>query len=164
MVKWKWGIVFVVNNQELNVQPHEQFSSKQIEELPPSAKLVFKVLEYSGLLTQKEIVRESYLPPRTVRYALSRLKDEGFLEERFYFKDARQSLYGIRDGMSATPTVPVEVMAIWTPPCARITGTHTIFICPKTNTFSVQFPEGIPGLNESHWSLMILPYSSPYWK
>lgn len=70
------------------------------------------MLEYSGLLTQKEIVRESYLPPRTVRYALSRLKDEGFLEERFYFKDARQSLYGIRDGISATPTVPVEVMAI----------------------------------------------------
>jgi DNA-binding MarR family transcriptional regulator len=70
------------------------------------------VLEYSGLLTQKEIVRESYLPPRTVRYALSRLKDEGFLEERFYFKDARQSLYGIRTAIPVTPTLPLEVMAI----------------------------------------------------
>ena len=70
---------------------------KQIEELPPSAKLVFKVLEYSGFLTQKEIAKESYLPPRTVRYALNRLKDEEFLQERFYFKDARQSLYGLKN-------------------------------------------------------------------
>jgi transcription initiation factor IIE alpha subunit len=70
---------------------------KVIEGLPPSAKLVFKVLEYGGLLTQKEIAEESYLPPRTIRYALGRLKDEGFLQERFYFKDARQSLYGLHN-------------------------------------------------------------------
>ncbi len=70
---------------------------KVIEGLPPSAKLVFKVLEYGGLLTQKEIAEESYLPPRTIRYALGRLKDEGFLQERFYFKDARQSLYGLQN-------------------------------------------------------------------
>nr|WP_281033906.1 winged helix-turn-helix domain-containing protein [Methanohalophilus mahii] len=52
-------------------------------------------MEYGGYLTQKEIAEESYLPPRTVRYALNRLKDERFLQERFYFKDARQSLYGL---------------------------------------------------------------------
>ncbi|MCK5484735.1 MAG: winged helix-turn-helix transcriptional regulator [Desulfobacterales bacterium] len=77
---------------------------KQIEELPPSAKLVFKVLEYSGFLTQKEIAKESYLPPRTVRYALNRLKDEEILQERFYFKDARQSLYGIKNAPSIQKT------------------------------------------------------------
>ncbi|MCM1986773.1 winged helix-turn-helix transcriptional regulator [Methanococcoides seepicolus] len=70
---------------------------KAIEGLPPSAKLVFKVLEYGGLLTQKEIAEQSYLPPRTIRYALGRLKDEDFLQERFYFKDARQSLYGLKN-------------------------------------------------------------------
>lgn len=80
--------------------------------MPPSAKLVYKVLEYSGLLTQKEIVQESYLPPRTVRYALSRLKEEGFLEERFYFKDARQSLYGIKSGMPEETAVVPEVMVV----------------------------------------------------
>ncbi|WP_340820840.1 helix-turn-helix domain-containing protein [Methanolobus sp. WCC4] len=68
-----------------------------MEGLPPSAKLVFKVLEYGGLLTQKEIAEQSYLPPRTIRYALGRLKDEDFLQERFYFKDARQSLYGLKN-------------------------------------------------------------------
>jgi len=66
----------------------------------------------SSFLTKKEIVRESYLPPRTVRYALSRLKDEGFLEERFYFKDARQSLYGIRTAIPVNSTVPLEGIAI----------------------------------------------------
>ncbi len=68
----------------------------KIERLSPSVKLVFKVLEYKGLMTQKELVAESYLPPRTVRYALSRLKKEGILEERLYYKDARQSLYGVK--------------------------------------------------------------------
>ena len=48
-------------------------------------------------MTQKDISRESYLPPRTVRYALDRLKKKDILEERFYFKDARQSLYGIKN-------------------------------------------------------------------
>ena len=42
-------------------------------------------------------MRESYLPPRTVRYALNRLKKKDLLEERFYFKDARQSLYGLKN-------------------------------------------------------------------
>ena len=63
--------------------------------MPPSAKLVYKVLESSGLLTQKDIIKKTYLPPRTVRYALNRLRDENVLVERFYFKDARQSLYGL---------------------------------------------------------------------
>jgi hypothetical protein len=53
------------------------------------------VLESSGFLTQKDIVRQSYLPARTVRYALNRLKEENVLQKRFYFQDARQSLYGL---------------------------------------------------------------------
>lgn len=68
----------------------------KIVNLSPSVKLIFKVLEYRGLMTQKELVAESYLPPRTVRYALSRLKKEGILEERLYHKDARQCLYGVK--------------------------------------------------------------------
>ncbi len=55
------------------------------------------MLESSGFLTQKDIVRQSYLPARTVRYALNRLKEEKVLQERFYFQDARQSLYGLNN-------------------------------------------------------------------
>jgi hypothetical protein len=66
-----------------------------IEYLPPSAKLIFDVLESNGPLTQKEIIRKTNLPPTTVRYALGKLKDESVIKERFYFPDARQSLYGL---------------------------------------------------------------------
>ncbi|MFQ6072237.1 MAG: MarR family transcriptional regulator [Methanosarcinales archaeon] len=67
-----------------------------MKKLPPSAKLVFKVLEYRGSLTQKEIVDESFLPIRTVRYALNRLKKEGLLEVQFSFKDARKYIYSLK--------------------------------------------------------------------
>ena len=66
---------------------------EQLSDLPPSAKLVYKVLEYDGPLTQKQIVNESMLSPRTVRYAIERLDDVGVVNERVYFADARQSLY-----------------------------------------------------------------------
>jgi len=69
---------------------------KKMENLPPSLKFVFKVLELKGMLTQKEIIEETYLPSRTVRYALNRLKKEGFIEERLYFKDGRQCLYAVK--------------------------------------------------------------------
>jgi len=64
-----------------------------IADLPPSAKLVYKVLEYDGPLTQKGIVEESMLSARTVRYALERLDEVGVIEEDVYFADARQNLY-----------------------------------------------------------------------
>jgi DNA-binding MarR family transcriptional regulator len=53
------------------------------------------LLESESLLTQKEIVTKTYLPARTVRYALNRLKEENLLLERFSFRDARQSLYSL---------------------------------------------------------------------
>ena len=49
----------------------------------------------NGQFTQKDLIRETSLPARTVRYALNRLKEEGILIERHYFIDARQSLYGL---------------------------------------------------------------------
>jgi len=66
-----------------------------LEDLPPSAKLVFKVLDYDGPLTQKQIVEESMLSARTVRYALERLENIGIVDEDIYFADARQNLYSI---------------------------------------------------------------------
>lgn len=70
---------------------------EDIEDLPPSAKLVYKVLEYNGPLTQKGIVQESMLSARTVRYALERLDEIGVIEEDVYFADARQNLYEITE-------------------------------------------------------------------
>jgi hypothetical protein len=67
----------------------------KIEHLPPSAKLVYTILKPDRQMTQKEIIQETYLPARTVRYALSRLKDEKVLIELLHLVDARQSLYGL---------------------------------------------------------------------
>ncbi len=68
-----------------------------LDDLPPSAKLVFKVLEYNGPLTQKGIVQESMLSARTVRYALERLEGIDVVDEDVYFADARQNLYKLTE-------------------------------------------------------------------
>jgi predicted transcriptional regulator len=70
---------------------------ESLDDLPPSAKLVFKVLEYNGPLTQKGIVEESMLSARTVRYALERLEGIGIVDEDVYFADARQNLYQLNE-------------------------------------------------------------------
>jgi predicted transcriptional regulator len=70
---------------------------ESLDDLPPSAKLVFKVLEYNGPLTQKGIVEESMLSARTVRYALERLEGIGVVDEDVYFADARQNLYQLNE-------------------------------------------------------------------
>jgi len=73
---------------------------ESIGDLPPSAKLVYKVLEYNGPLTQKGIVEESMLSARTVRYALERLEEVGVVDEDVYFADARQNLYEITEELA----------------------------------------------------------------
>ncbi|PSQ06985.1 ArsR family transcriptional regulator [Halobacteriales archaeon QS_6_71_20] len=64
-----------------------------VRDLPPSAKLVAKVLEYEDTLSQSELAEETLLPARTVRYALSRLEDADVVDSRFSFTDARKRLY-----------------------------------------------------------------------
>src|SRR6056297_1015406 len=67
-----------------------------VQDLPPSAKLVLKVLEYNGGLTQKQIVENSRLSQRTVRDALDRLQEADVVEKDIYIPDARQNLYRLR--------------------------------------------------------------------
>ena len=69
-----------------------------IQDVPPSAKLVYKVLEYNGGLTQKQIVEKSMLSQRTVRDALSRLREIDVVSEDVYIPDARQNLYTLKLG------------------------------------------------------------------
>ncbi len=62
-------------------------------ELPPSAKLVAKVLEGDSPLSQGQLAEESLLPDRTVRYALNRLEEVGIVGSRYSFRDARKQVY-----------------------------------------------------------------------
>ena len=65
----------------------------RLEDLPPSSKFVYTVLQYNGRLSQKEIIEETMLAPRTTRYALSQLEEEGLVQSRPALHDARQICY-----------------------------------------------------------------------
>jgi DNA-binding MarR family transcriptional regulator len=67
-----------------------------VADLPPSAKLVAKVLEYDGPLTQSQLAEETLLPARTVRYALTRLEEIEVVDSRFSFNDARKRIYTLK--------------------------------------------------------------------
>ncbi|WP_248517104.1 winged helix-turn-helix transcriptional regulator [Salinarchaeum laminariae] len=68
----------------------------RLRELPPSAKLVAKVLESDHPLSQGQLAEESLLPDRTVRYALNRLEDAEIIGSRYSFRDARKQVYYLR--------------------------------------------------------------------
>jgi predicted transcriptional regulator len=70
--------------------------------LPPSSKAVLHLLDEGGAMTHKEIVRRSKLAPRTVRYALKKLKENQLIIEKFNFRDARQIIYQNR-GLQQVP-------------------------------------------------------------
>jgi len=70
---------------------------ERLRELPPSAKLVAKVLETEAPLSQGELAEQSLLPDRTVRYALNRLEEVGLVDSRYSFRDARKQVYFLAD-------------------------------------------------------------------
>lgn len=80
--------------------------------LPPSAKLVYKTLEYEGPLTQGQLASESLLPARTVRYALSTLEEAELVTEELFLQDARKRIYSLSTEESAHTGDPAEVTAV----------------------------------------------------
>lgn len=87
------------NGQSL-IEDDEAFRER-LRELPPSAKLVAKVLEIEAPLSQGQLADESLLPDRTVRYALNRLDDAGLVDSRYSFRDARKQVYFLADERAA---------------------------------------------------------------
>jgi predicted transcriptional regulator len=61
--------------------------------LPPSSKTVLEILDNGGAMTHKDLVSQTNLAPRTVRYALKKLKERHLIIEKFNFRDARQIIY-----------------------------------------------------------------------
>lgn len=82
--------------------------ARRIGDLPPSAKLVYKVLSYNGALTQKEIVERSMLSQRTVRDALTRLREVEVVAEKVYIPDARQNLYELTAVAESDAETPAD--------------------------------------------------------
>ena len=77
-----------------------------VASLPPSAKLVYKTLQYEGAMTQTQLADASLLPQRTVRHALKKLEEADVVEESVYLMDARKSNYRLVDGEDSS-TDPV---------------------------------------------------------
>ncbi|NKE37124.1 MarR family transcriptional regulator [Natronococcus sp. JC468] len=70
-------------------------SRRTLKDLSPSSKLIYKVLEHEGELTQQEIIDETRLSPRTTRGGIKPLQDHDLIDSRTYLPDARQSIYYI---------------------------------------------------------------------
>ncbi|MDD4136334.1 MAG: helix-turn-helix domain-containing protein [Methanoregula sp.] len=69
--------------------------------LPPSSRTVLQILDTGGAMTHKDLVQKCQLAPRTVRYALKKLKERGLIIEKFNFRDARQIIYQNRAAYEA---------------------------------------------------------------
>jgi len=82
-------------SESLQQETADRGTWDDVRELPPSAKLVAKVLEYNDTMTQQQIADETLLPSRTVRYALNRLDEKNVVNSRFSFSDARKRLYSL---------------------------------------------------------------------
>ncbi len=71
--------------------------------LPPSSKTVLEILDVGGAMTHKDLVQKTHLAPRTVRYALKKLKERQLIIEKFNFRDARQIIYQNRNTQNNKP-------------------------------------------------------------
>lgn len=61
----------------------------------PSMRLVIKVLQLNGWMTPKEIIKETTLPPRTVKYAIKKLRERQIIQEKPNLDDLRSKLLRI---------------------------------------------------------------------
>jgi DNA-binding transcriptional ArsR family regulator len=44
-------------------------------------------------MSRRDLISTTFLPPRTVNYGLSRLKDLGLIEEQEHERDAREKVF-----------------------------------------------------------------------
>lgn len=62
---------------------------ERFRRLPESAQRVFHAVKDEGPLTHAGLRDRTGLPPRTIRFAVKRLREEGFVDARSSLKDCR---------------------------------------------------------------------------
>jgi DNA-binding MarR family transcriptional regulator len=85
-------------------------AESDVSSMPPSAKLVYKTLQYEGPLTQSQLAEASLLPQRTVRHALTKLEAAGAVEESVYLMDARKSNYRLAESELESEDASTDAM------------------------------------------------------
>jgi DNA-binding transcriptional ArsR family regulator len=98
---------FLVYHLDARVNRHPQGQQIRRDQmkLPPSSQTVLSLLRRGEALTHKEIARLTGLPPRTVRYALQKLREAYLIKEEWNFKDARQIRYRENTPHPADPVI-----------------------------------------------------------
>jgi len=71
-----------------------------LSNLPPSAKLVIKVIEHEGEMDKEEICERARLPPSTTQYALKKLVEEDVVEVKVGEGEGRRLVYSAEIGDS----------------------------------------------------------------
>lgn len=61
----------------------------RLDRLPESAQRVFGAVRDDGPLTHAGLRERTGLPPRTIRFAVKRLREEGLVDARSSLKDCR---------------------------------------------------------------------------
>lgn len=61
--------------------------------LSPSSKFILYLLKQRGPLKEKEIIKKTLLPKRTVAYALKRLQENNFIKKSKGLRDKRLSIF-----------------------------------------------------------------------
>jgi len=67
-----------------------------IDCLPSSARAVYMLLSDGKERTLNDIIGRVAFSPRTIRNALSRLRESGLIIAKFNFRDARKPLYRLK--------------------------------------------------------------------
>ncbi|MFW9823699.1 MAG: MarR family transcriptional regulator [Candidatus Thorarchaeota archaeon] len=83
----------MIRNDMYTIQDYS--SHEKLLSLPPSSKFVLYLLKRVGPLTQKDIIKKTLLPKRTVVYSLKKLHEDKFVRKLTDHKDKRIRLYEI---------------------------------------------------------------------
>ncbi|MFX1409942.1 MAG: MarR family transcriptional regulator [Promethearchaeota archaeon] len=70
-------------------------TQQELFSLSPSSKFILYILKQRGPLNQKQILKKTLLPKRTVAYSLKKLQEYGFIRKYKDLKDKRVSFFEI---------------------------------------------------------------------
>ncbi len=70
--------------------------AEELLNMPPSAKLILKILEYEGSMSQKDLATKTLLPERTIRLSLGHLVNRGYVKKKTLLRDARHRTYELK--------------------------------------------------------------------
>ena len=77
-------------------QPQCDFSPDEIDDFPPSIKLVLQCLHGTDGLTTNQLAEKTGLAERTIRYALTRLDDRGVIKSSYLLSEPQTSEYALK--------------------------------------------------------------------